>query len=634
MNAIEKKSAAPAANPTGWKRFLYSPGGLLLLLLGTTFLIYLPALRVPPYLDDNSAILENLRITNPAYLSQIFNGFFFNRGLVQLSLALEWRLSKDAIPLMHLSNIGMHLLAVVLAYYAARAVWKFLYPKLAQKDDWKYYGLISAAVFALHPLNTQPVTYIIARADVMATIFFLLGILIPLQMVFVYSSKPRGLIGRVAWFGATLAVLGICFAFGFSCKEIIATLPPVLLILFVCSWRKEKWPTLLIRFGAFCLPIVGLIGAYLIYRKITFGNYLYIPDIEARSPLVNLYTQICIIVLYYIPRIFIPVNLLFRPPFPLAQSLADPRLIACLFVILSLFVAAAVLWRKKPEFLFGALWFFLTLAPTSSLIPLWDLIAERRIYLASFGFALAAESIFFILRKTPQKNLRSLTLAFSIGVFAIFSILSLQRNFEYQNPARFWLKEHAYSPYNLENLHNYLYTLSQNGEEEQAKKVLTELDWVQLKEKNEFIDTGSLDFLIRMMLHHKIELDYAVFLAEKNAERFPNPYSMNTYQLALMVQRRFKDAMDVIEKTLAINPNHVDTLFNKAFIYRIFNYYNEAQECLTKAMQLQPENIALLEEQVELLKVQQKDAREIEKRVAELKTKNKYSSEMDLRSSL
>jgi hypothetical protein len=44
-----------------------------------------------------------------------------------------------------------------------------------------------------------------------------------------------------------------------------------------------------------------------------------------------------------------------------------------------------------------------------------------------------------------------------------FSVLSFLRNAEYRHPIRFWQKEHAYSPYNLENLHNYLYALSQKG---------------------------------------------------------------------------------------------------------------------------------------------------------------------------
>ncbi|MGC9329146.1 MAG: tetratricopeptide repeat protein, partial [Candidatus Hinthialibacter sp.] len=404
--------------------------------------------------------------------------------------------------------------------------------------------------------------------------------------------------------------------------------------LLACSWRGERNGTILKRLLLFCLPFVILFIAYFIYRKVTTGAFLYFPDIEARSPWVNFGTQMCIVVMYYIPRTLIPVNLLFRPPFPLVQSIGDPRLWFSAFALILIGLIALYLFRKRTEISFGIFWFFVTMAPTSTFIPLWDLIAERRVYLSMIGAAVMAESIFFYLWKQPRKPIRLAAVYYSAAIVILFSALTLMRNLEYQNPTRFWYKEHLYSPYNLENLHNYLFRLSQNNREGEVKKVLQNLDWDKIKEENEFIDTTSLDSLIRLMLNYRIEVEYASLLAKENSEKYPTPDSLNTYQLALMVQHRFKDAMEVIDQTLAMNRNHVDTLFNKAFIYRIFGHYKSAEECLAKAIRFRPNDIVLLEEQVELYRAMKKDTGAIEKKIESLRRDNKYASQIDLKSSL
>ncbi|MBN2325823.1 MAG: hypothetical protein JXR73_01625 [Candidatus Omnitrophica bacterium] len=616
-----------------WKKIVTHPIALLAFLLLTVFLVYLPALSVPPYLDDNSAILNNTRVTDIKNISLIFRDFFVGRGLVQLSLALEWHYFDDEIRAMHGFNILYHLLAAMLVYFCVRAVRRFLYP--GSQNEWRRYaGLGAALVFALHPVNTQPVTYIISRANILATIFFLAGIFFPLKIYFLYRARERTFWARCLWFASMLAVFAVCFLLGLGSKEIIVTLPLVWLMLLACAWRRERILTILKRLSLFCLPFAILFIAYFIYRKVTLGAYLSFPDIEARSPWVNFGTQICIMVLYYIPRTLIPVNLLFRPPFPLVNSIGDPRLLLSVLVLILIGMIALYLFRKKTEISLGIFWFFVTLAPTSTLIPLWDLIAERRLYLSMIGAALIAESLFFYLWKQSRRPIRLAAVNYSAAVVILFSVLTLMRNVEYQNPTRFWHKEHLYSPYNLENLHNYLYRLSQNNHGDEAKKVLQNLNWDKIKEQNEFIDTGSLDSLIRLMLNYRIEVEYASMLAEKNAEKYPSPFTLNTYQLALMVQHRFKDAMEIIDKTLAMDRNHVDTLFNKAFIFRIFGLYSSAEECLAMAMRLRPDDIVLLEEQVELYRAMKKDTGPIETKIEALKGKNKYASEIDLKSSL
>ncbi len=611
-----------------------SPRILLFLLLGLVFIVYIPALSVPAYLDDYSAIINNPRVTNIANLPQIFDHFFFNRGLVQLSFALEWRCFSDAIRAMHFFNILYHLLATILVYFSVRAIWKFLYPQIEQQKYWPYYGLIAACFFALHPINTQPVTYIISRANIFATIFFVLGMLLSLKIIYLFSPKPKSISKWLLLIISIIPAMGGCLALGLSSKEIIITLPLVFALLLVYSMREEKTRRLCLKISLACLPVLLVFGAYFAYRKYTLGAFLSIPDMEARTPLTNLYTQACIIVFYYIPRIAAPLNLLFRPTFTLAESIFNPRFIFSFAAIITAVVVAILKFRRKPEISFGILWFFITLAPTSSIIPIWDLIAERRIYLPSIGLAIIVESIIFALVKSKDLKLKKITIALSLLILVLFSTLTLRRNFEYQSPVKFWHKEHVLAPNNLETLHNYLYRLAEDSQEGKIKIILSKLNWEQIKNQNEFIDGNSLDFLIRIMLHNHIEIEYATLLAEKNVEKFPgNVLFLHTYQLGLMRTNKIAKALEVINQTLKINPRHIDTIVNKAILFRLGRFYKEANACLQYALKYAPDNTMVLEELVQLYDATGNDSSEFKKRIESIKVNKKYSDQIELKSS-
>ena len=616
-------------------KWIQKPWILLLILIAATFIIYLPAINVPPYLDDNSAIVNNSRITDIQNQDIIFRDFFIGRGLTNLLYSLEWHYFSDPIKAMHVTSILFHLLAVILVYFASKSIWKFLYPEIAEDPNWKYYGLIAASVVALHPINTQCVTYVIARAGILATIFYLLGITIPLIGMRYLNSRGTNAIKTILATVLTVATIGACLMLGVACKEIAVTLPAAFMVLWICSWRKKSIATLLLRITLCTLPVLIAFGGFLLYRKSQMGGYLLIEDLQARSMTANLYTQICVIVLYYVPRILVPVNLLFRPPYALAETIFDTRFLFSLAIIIAVGIMVLKHFRKKPEYLFGYLWFFITLAPTSSILPLWDIIAERRLYLPMFGIAVVAESLFFALIKSDSFIPKKKIVAYTVSILVLFSSLTLFQNIEYQNPIRFWSREFAYSPYNLENLHNYLYRLAESGQDQKVQEVLQQLDWDRVREENKNIDTGSLDTLIRFMLNYRIEVDYAALLAQKNAEKFnKNLLLQNTYQLALLIQGKIDEAMNVIEQTLQIDPNHIDTLLNKSLILRAQGQFAASQECLDRARSVAPNYLPVLEEQLELDRAQNKDTSALEKRIRDIQANSKYVNEIGLKSSI
>ncbi|MCW5982412.1 MAG: tetratricopeptide repeat protein [Bryobacteraceae bacterium] len=247
----------------------------------------------------------------------------------------------------HAVNVAVHLVAVLLAYN----VLSRLAPRKA--------ALIAAAIFALHPIQTEPVAYIFERATLLATALCLV-------------SWRYWLAGRhwtaTAWFAAALLAKEECAAF------------PVVLLLFHLArrGRQSEWKpiaammALALAAGLRVIAVAAHAGS-----GAGFGS-----DV---SPLEYFLTQ-GIVIARYIRLLIIPYGFTVDPEVQLAT---DWRAAAAWCVIA---VAAAFALRSLRAGAKG-LWFLAGLAlllPSSSIFPIDELMAERRIYFPLIGFAAAA----------------------------------------------------------------------------------------------------------------------------------------------------------------------------------------------------------------------------------------------------
>ena len=115
----------------------------------------------PWYFDDYNNIVNNPAIRT-IDITQVGNA----RGLVNLSFALNYLVHGLNLPGYHLVNIILHTLTVLLVFQVSRRIFR---------DSW-WWPLCVALVFALHPLQTQAVTYVVQRMAVMAGMFYFLAL--------------------------------------------------------------------------------------------------------------------------------------------------------------------------------------------------------------------------------------------------------------------------------------------------------------------------------------------------------------------------------------------------------------------------------------------------------------------------
>jgi hypothetical protein len=183
------------------------------LLAGMTWWVFHDALRDPFHFDD-SLFLQSPQVTNPGdplYLLKPAQ----TRQLTYLTFYWNYRLGGSNPAGYHLVNLLLHLLNTL-------GVYLFVWILIRTKDDIKgtlpgnWLPLAAAAIFALHPLQSEPVNYVYQRSTLLAGLFALAA------MCFYLRSETHGN-RRLLRIGA-----GVCWILASASKESALVLPFVL----------------------------------------------------------------------------------------------------------------------------------------------------------------------------------------------------------------------------------------------------------------------------------------------------------------------------------------------------------------------------------------------------------------------
>lgn len=340
----------------------------------SVILLYGHTLQVPFYFDDPGAIVENYLLRDlPATLER----FFSQRGLTNLTFALNYRSTGWALPPLHLVNIILHAGCGVLVWLLLR-----------QLTGYRWQSLLGALLFVAHPLQTQGVTYVVQRATVLAAGLFLLAFYSYLQaraaLVAGYArTSPTYL---RPYFGAVLA--GAC---ALLAKENTATLPLVLIsydLLFPLPTSRRLWRALCDYLPFFVVPLFLALVTSSAWLPSGAPTRLTVPlsSLAGNDSLHYLFTQFSVL-WTYLRFLAFPYGQALEHNFPVVAELVTLQNGLALAGLLA--VCGAAWWRRRdyPLLAFAVAWFFLTLAVESSIIPL-DPLFEHRLYLPMFGFVL------------------------------------------------------------------------------------------------------------------------------------------------------------------------------------------------------------------------------------------------------
>jgi protein O-mannosyl-transferase len=226
-----------------------------------------------------------------------------------------------------------------------------------------------ALAWAVHPLLTEGVTYIIQRTETLMSLFLLLTLYSVIRAT--TSDHPR------RWYVVAI----IACALGMGCKEVMAVTPLVVLAYDVTFLSSPPSTALRKRWGLY----VALIATWAVLLPLTLTSGLKSKTgfgLERMTPWHYLLTQADVIV-HYLRLCVWPHRLLIDYfDWPVAEHIGQvwwQGLIVLTLLTLTVIAIVRRLWIG-----FAGAWFFLILAPTSSFLPLGtEVAAERRMYLPS-----------------------------------------------------------------------------------------------------------------------------------------------------------------------------------------------------------------------------------------------------------
>jgi tetratricopeptide (TPR) repeat protein len=410
--------------------------------------IYSRTFSVPLLYDDDRSIAENLTIRHlwPIWqaLSPPNDVGVGGRPLLNLSYALNYAVGGTAVSGYHLVNLLIHLLAAWTLFALVRRT--LLHPVLANRFGSAATGLALAvsAIWAWHPLQTESMTYLSQRAESLMGLLYLLTL-----YFFVRGAEANDEGDSRIWF--PLSVLA-CLA-GVATKEIIATAPVLVFLYdrtfisgsFSGAWRRH-WPVYA-ALAATWVPL-GWLMIGMQDRGVGFGH--------AGIAWWAYGLAECRVVIKYLLLAFWPHPLAFDYGRIATVQMAEVWPYALVLALLLIFTVTALLRPpNRPESFgiqaigFAGAWFFLILAPTSSIIPLAGApMAESRMYLPLAGVVALA-----VLGAFALAGRRILPL-FAV-VAAALSVASFQRNQDYSSALALWTDTVAKIPANV-RAHNDL----------------------------------------------------------------------------------------------------------------------------------------------------------------------------------
>jgi protein O-mannosyl-transferase len=423
---------------------------LLIVVVGAA--LYANALHGPFLLDDQRSIDENESVRQPGSIGAILHppgqSPMTGRPIANLSLALNYAVGGLQVEGYHAVNIGIHILAALALFGVLRRTFarmSYFRPRpevtgqvaatIRAGDGPRGFwlqpvgtgadalALICALIWLVHPLNSEAVNYVTQRTETLMGLFFLLTLYAAIRAL--DARAPR------KW----MALAGVMAYCAVGSKETALTLPLILVL-----WdRAFAFPTLRDAWKQ-RWRLYGMVAAsWLLFALFApdlpfFAENGFEQQVSRWTYLLNQGPAIA----QYLKLTLWPGALVFDYGAPLPVSLGTmwPGLLL-VAVLLAVTVIALVRW---PAVGFWGAWFFITLAPASSIIPIpTEVAAERRMYLPLIALVvLAATGVHRLMAKAGERRAAPIGVAVVGVVLITLGALTIRRNIEYQSALTIW----------------------------------------------------------------------------------------------------------------------------------------------------------------------------------------------------
>lgn len=555
------QQAVPPDGP-GWLAALGSvPWWLWASGLGALLLVleaYGPSMRGPFVLDD--LYLPYTDVNAPAL--KLADWLHNLRPLLMFSFWVDYQAGGADTHGYHVTNVLLHFAVSILAMLiAARLLlWAGVEGRMRQA-----LAAFAGALFLLHPLQTESVAYVASRSDVLSVLFYDAAF-----ALFLYNGRESVSLLRaiavVALFGAAAAT-----------KEHTLTLPA--LILFAdYFWRRgglRKNVTLYSLLAASC--VAGAAAVATVLRSANTAGF-HMKDLP---PAAYFFTQ-CRVVWIYVRMFFLPFGQNVDPDIPVSQGPMDH---GAIFALAAWFAIAALAWiyrRSWPLASFGVFLFLLLIAPTSSIVPIRDVLAERRVYLPFIGLILVALDV---LRRLPFREF----VATALAALAVCTVLTYKRSEVWASSPALWSDAVAKSPRKMRPLFQLAFAQYQEGDCLAAARSFEAASHLDTPDYRLFVDWANALDCVGREDDAAAQYRAAIALSPQLAEAYVG------LSAVYGKQRKLDEALQTLTVAQQIDPGIAQIYINRGGVYELLGNPSAAVREYQHSLRIEPDNKAARE---------------------------------------
>lgn len=527
-------------------------------------LVYGGTLSAPLIYDDRLWITWNPSIQHLRSLFAILappsGSVVYGRPVLSLTLALNYAVSGENAWSYRVANLGIHILAA-LALFGVVSRTLALWPAAFSSGfDRILVAFAAALLWAVHPLQTESVTYVIQRAESLMGLFYLLTLYSFIRSI--DSPQPR------AW-----EMLSILFCLlGMGTKEVMVT-APIFVLCYDRTVVAGSFAAALRRRGRLYL---GLALTWIVPAFLAVGLHGRGVGFGLGYSVWNYALTECWVVCHYILLAVWPHPLVFDYGIDIVGSAREAVPWAC--VLAALLAATFAAFARRSLVGLAGVWFFLILAPGSSFVPVaFQPMAEHRMYLS-----LAAITALFAAGAWAWLGRRSLYAC--LGAAGVLGAGSYMRNADYRSESSLWTSTVLNRPSNARAHLALGSALAMEWRNAEAA--------VQFKETLQ-IDPGDFQARRNLGLAYYHMGRAAEALAEYARIAPPTPDSSALHYdigLALDLEGRPVDAISEYRRALQLDPTDAEARNNLASALFRTGHVDEAILQYGIALTIKPES--------------------------------------------
>ena len=544
-----------------------------MLLVAAGIWAYHNSLRGPFIFDDLISIVENPHIRHLWPISKAVSAPpgcpVDGRPIVCLTLALNYALGRLNVIGYHAFNLMLHLASALVLFGILRRTLEG--GKLGDRFGATAIWLAATItlIWEVHPLQTESVTYIVQRSELLMGLFLLLTLYCTLRG----SQSPHS----SAWCSAAV----MACALGMGSKEVMVGAPLIVFLydrIFLAPSFREQWRQ---RWGLY----VALAGTWLILARLVAGTRNPVVGFELGvSSWRYLETQAGVIP-YYLRLCFWPQPLVIDYyDWPVANSLGDVWSGAV--VVAALLGGAIWAFRRHPGLTFLGAWFFLILAPTSSFLPIiGEAVAERRMYLPLAAVVTMIVVGAFTLGKRLFTARRGMFIG-SIGVgCVVVALLSLtiRRNRDYGLELTIWQDTVEKRPNNSRAHDNLAGALTHAGQVPEAIMHLEQALRIDPGRTSTRLNLGNALLLQGEVSEAIVQYEHVLRIRPDFAD------AHNNLGFALVRAGRVQESIGQYELALRLKPDYPEAYYNLGVALERVGRVKESIGQYEQALRLKPE---------------------------------------------